>query len=92
MTTSQKDRVKDVLRSMGSAGACSFSFYAMALPNARNRIVELRDTDGLDITTIPCDLETYHRGEHVPGHVRWIWWWHGNPRQRVLFSERALMT
>lgn len=81
----QKDRVRDILRSSGDKGACSYSFYALHLPNARNRIVELRETDGLDIETITCNLERYHAGERVPGHVRWIWWWNGNPRQRVLF-------
>ncbi len=79
---SQKDRVRDLIRSAGDEGACSYMFYAMHLPNARNRVVELRDGDGLAIETVRCDHDRYHAGERVPPHVRYVgWWWRADNRQ-----------
>jgi hypothetical protein len=82
---SQKDRMRDLLRSSGPAGLCSLMVYAVHLPNGRTRCYELRDDDGLDIETIGCDLARFHAGEqHVPGHVRWVWHWNNRPRQLAL--------
>jgi hypothetical protein len=78
---SQKDRVRDLLRSSGRDGLCSLFGYSIGIPNSRNRVGELRDDDGLEIETIPCDQARYHAGERVPAHVRWIWFWNGNPHQ-----------
>jgi hypothetical protein len=84
---SQKARVRDLLRSAGADGLCSLMVYAAHIPNGRNRVVELRDEDRLDIETVRCDLTKYHAGERAPGHVRWIFWWNGNPRQRRLLRD-----
>ncbi len=78
---SQKDRVRDLLRSSGKDGLCSLFGYSIGIPNSRNRIVELRDQDGLLIKTVPCDAKRFHVGEHPPAHVRWIWLWNGDPQQ-----------
>lgn len=81
---SQKDRVRELLRSAPKEGVCSLMFYALGLPNGRNRVCELRDEDGLLIETKGCPLERYHRGERVPPHVRYLWRWNGDPRQMTL--------
>lgn len=79
---SQIDRVRDLLRSAGADGLCSISLYALGLPNGRNRIVELRDQQGLLIETFACDLR-FHE-PHTPAHVRYRWLWNGNPKQLTL--------
>jgi hypothetical protein len=80
--STQKERVKDLLRSAGANGLCSISLYALGLPNGRNRIVELRDDDGLDIETFSCDL-ALHEPE-TPAHVRYRWIWQKAARQLAL--------
>lgn len=75
---SQKDRVLEHLRSSVPDGFCSLMFYAVHLPNGRNRICELRDGDGVDIETVECSLHKWHPGERtpeggpLPEHVRYI--------------------
>ncbi len=83
----QKARVRDILRSAGNDGACSYMFYALRLPNARNRVVELRDGDGLVIETVRCDPKKYHAGERLPPHVRYVYRWNGNPHQLQLLRR-----
>ena len=80
----QKDRVQEILRAAPKDGVCSLMWYAVGIPNGRNRIVELRDEDKLDIETRPCPLDQYHRGERVVAHVRYRWLWAGNPAQMEL--------
>lgn len=65
---SQTDRVLDLLRSAGVDGVCSMAFYALHLPNGRNRVGELRDRRGHDIETVP----TCHHDDHTPAHVRYV--------------------
>lgn len=78
----QRERVREILRSAGNDGICSLSFYSLGLPNGRTRVYELRDGDGLLIETRRCQHELYHRDEaRVPSHVRFIWRWNGNPLQ-----------
>lgn len=81
----QKDRVRDLLRSAGKDGVCSLSFYALGLPNGRNRVCELRDDDGLLIETFPCDLRFHDEG--TPAHVRYRWLWNGDPHQLRLLRN-----
>lgn len=80
MSETQKERVKDVLRSAGMNGVCSLMWYALGIPNGRTRVYELRDKDGLDIETYACDVD------HEPGtpthvHFRWT---RNRPRQMQL--------
>lgn len=91
--STQKERVKEILRGAGASGICTFQFNALGLPNGRNRVYELRDDDHLDIETVGCDLEAYHheevvearrRGDQVEAHVRFVWHWHAKPRQLAL--------
>lgn len=82
MSDSQKDRVKDVLRSGAREGVCSLFFYDIGLPNGRTRVYELRDDDGLEIVTKPCRIE--HDDPKTPSHVRFIWHWWVAPRPRQL--------
>lgn len=93
MSETQKQRVKEILRSASSNGVCTFQFNALGLPNGRNRVYELRDDDGLDIETVSCDLEAYHydevlearaRGDQVEAHVRFVWHWKKQVRQMAL--------
>ena len=82
----QKARVKDLIRSAGGDGLCSIFLYRLNIPNGRNRVVELRDQDGLAIETVPCGLKDYHQGERIPAHVRYVGrWWTGNTYQLSLF-------
>lgn len=83
--SSQKDRVKDLLRSAGDNGLCSISLYAFGLPNGRNRIVELRDDEGLAIETFTCDLSLHEPG--TPAHVRYRWHWNAAAYQPSLFKS-----
>lgn len=84
----QKERVREILRSANDAGVCSLSFYSLGLPNGRTRIVELRDGDGLAIETFACDRNDYHRGEvDVPSHVRYRWLWNPAPYQPHLIRD-----
>lgn len=78
---SQKERVRDILRSAGDDGVCSLAWYSLSIPNGRTRVYELRDDDGLFIETIACTAE-HEKG--TPTHVRYRWLWHGNPRQLQL--------
>lgn len=80
---SQKDRVKDVLRSAGDDGVCSLFFYDIGLPNGRTRCYELRDDDGLDIETLPCKAP---HPPDAPSHVRYRWIWNPKPRQLALLA------
>jgi len=83
----QKERVKDLIRSAGAEGLCSIFLYRINIPNGRTRCYELRDDDGLDIETVPCDVRKYHAGERVPGHVRFVgWWWRSHNRQLRLLA------
>jgi hypothetical protein len=80
VSESQKERVKDVLRSAGMNGVCSLFLYDLGIPNGRTRVYELRDKDGLDIETYACDAD------HEPGtphHVRFRWT-RNRPRQMQL--------
>lgn len=82
--STQKERVREILRSAPRDGVCSLMFYSLGLPNGRNRVCELRDHDGLIIETKPCPTRQFHRGEDVPGHVRYLWHWSGNKMQMRL--------
>ena len=82
--STQKERVREILRSAPREGVCSLSFYHLGLPNGRNRVCELRDEDGLAIETKTCPQRQYHHGERVPPHVRYLWNFAGNPRQMKL--------
>ncbi|HEV8670970.1 MAG TPA: hypothetical protein VGS01_09580 [Candidatus Limnocylindria bacterium] len=82
----QKQRVKDLIRSAGPEGLCSIFLYRINIPNGRTRAYELRDHDGLAIEVVACSLEDYHRGERIPAHVRFVGrWWTGNTYQLSLF-------
>lgn len=83
----QRERVREILRSAGAHGICSLSFYSLGLPNGRTRVYELRDREGLLIDTVACKHELYHRDERrPPSHVRFIWRWNGDPRQLELLG------
>lgn len=76
---SDKDRIRDILRSSYPVGLCSLALYQLGFPNGRTRVGELRDDEGLDIETVPCVLSRYHPDDPTtPGHVRYVW--HFNPR------------
>lgn len=80
--STQKARCKEILRSAGTNGVCSLGLYDLGLPNGRTRVYELRDDDGLDIETLPCDLALHEPG--TPAHVRFIWHWDLKPWQPQL--------
>jgi hypothetical protein len=80
--STQRERVKGLLRSAGADGVCSLFFYSVGLPNGRNRVQELRDEVGLAIETKPCDLRFHERG--TPAHVRYVWRWNASARQLAL--------
>lgn len=80
--STQKDRCREILRSAGANGVCSLGLYDLGLPNGRTRVYELRDDDGLDIETVPCDLALHE--PRTPAHVRFIWHWNRKPRQIAL--------
>lgn len=99
--SNQRDRVREILRSAGAEGVCTFQWNALGLVNARNRISELRDPEGdyrLDITSVACDLEKYHaeelrdarrgRGQEPAPHSRYVWRWKDpKPLQPRLLSD-----
>lgn len=61
----QKARVLSDLRAAGLRGVCSEEWYSRAIPNARNRVVELK-RDGWCISSAPCG------NDHGPGYFRYV--------------------
>ena len=61
---SQKDRVLADLRRALRRGVCAERWYAGGIPNARNRISELRG-EGWCIASFPCP------DEHGPGYFKY---------------------